>query len=76
MTTTPNRLDPRLPDPRLARALEARHAVFERMLGEALARPRPDAELVARLKRAKLGIRDRLHQLAAATGRPSRLATA
>ena len=60
----------------MARALRARHAVFERMLGEELARPRPDDELVARLKRAKLAIKDRLHQLALATGRPSRAAAA
>jgi hypothetical protein len=64
------------PDGRIVRALQARHAVFERMLGEELARPRPDEALVKRLKRAKLAIRDRLHRMAVATGRPSRLATA
>jgi hypothetical protein len=56
--------------------LHARHAIFERMLGEELARPRPDDALVKRLKRAKLAIRDRLHRMAVATGRPSRLAAA
>jgi hypothetical protein len=63
-------------DQRLARSLELRHASFERMLDDELARPRPDEELVLRLKRAKLAIRDRLHRMAAAAGRPSRLATA
>jgi hypothetical protein len=63
-------------DLRVIRALEARHAAFERMLGDELARPFPDEMLVKRLKRAKLAIRDRLHRMAAATGRPSRLAVA
>lgn len=67
---------PTEPDPRVVRALHARHAIFERMLGEELARPRPDDALVKRLKRAKLAIRDRLHRMAVATGRPSRLAAA
>ena len=63
-------------DSRLARALQARHALFERMLGEELARPQPDAEMIARLKRAKLGIKDRLHGMAAAGGQQSAFATA
>jgi hypothetical protein len=64
------------PDARVMRALQARHAAFERMLGEELARPLPDDALVKRLKRAKLAIRDRLNRMAVATGRPSRLAAA
>ena len=67
---------PTEPDPRVVRALHERHAAFERMLGEELARPRPDDALVKRLKRAKLAIRDRLHRMAVATGRPSRFAAA
>jgi hypothetical protein len=63
-------------DQRLVRSLAMRHASFERMLDDEMARPRPDEELVARLKRAKLAIRDRLHRMAEATGRPSRFATA
>ncbi|MCC7281310.1 MAG: YdcH family protein [Acetobacteraceae bacterium] len=64
------------PDAGMVRALEARHAEFERMLGEELARPMPDETVVKRLKHEKLAIRDRLAGMAAATGRPSRLATA
>lgn len=63
--------DPDPSDAHRTQALEAEHAELERLLGEELARPRPDSERVAQLKRAKLEIRDRQYHLAAAAGRPS-----
>lgn len=48
--------------PRL-RSLEARHETLERRIGEQDQRPRPDDQLLARLKREKLQIKEEIERL-------------
>jgi hypothetical protein len=60
----------------LLHALHRRHALFEVMLRDEYARPYPDRDLVSRLKRAKLGIKDRMALLNRAAGLPPAIAAA
>jgi hypothetical protein len=48
--------------PRL-RSLEDRHATLERQLGEQGARPRPDDQVITRLKREKLRLKEEMERL-------------
>ena len=54
-------------------SLMLRHAELEKRIREERKRPRPDDGKLARLKKLKLGVKDRLIRFASAGARPVRV---